>query len=135
MLPKSINRNKLMPFEEKVNMVINKCFLQDVQFSLAGEISYGQQKLLNLACCVANDANLLLLDEPVAGINPAYRDKIAVIVKELKNNGKTILLIEHNTEFINDVTDRIFFLSNGEVTQYKDLETMKVDASVLAAYM
>lgn len=47
---------------------------------MAGEIRYGQQKLLNLACCVANEAELLLLDEPLAGINPEYRIRISSLL-------------------------------------------------------
>ena len=125
----------MMLIEEKACTIIDKYFLQDVQYSLAAEISYGQQKLLNLACCVANNADIFLLDEPVAGINPGYRDKIARIIKQLKENGKTILMIEHNAEFIDEVTDVIFFLSNGHVMQYKDLETMKTDTQILGAYM
>ena len=90
---------------------------------------------MNLACCVANDADLLLLDEPVAGINPAYRNKIANILMQLISYGKTILMIEHNTEFIREVGSEIFFLLNGRVMQYNNLEIMKADARVLDAYM
>ncbi len=135
LLPESLNRKTIMLFEEKANTIISKFFLQDIQYSLASEISYGQQKLLTLACCDSNDADVILLDEPVAGINPAYRDKIAIIIRQLKEEGKTILMIEHNAVFINEVTDELFFLLNGQVSQYKDLETMKADIKVMEAYM
>jgi len=58
--------------------------------SKAGEISYGQQKLLTMGCCLANDADLLLLDEPVAGINLVYWEKIITIINEIKAIGKTV---------------------------------------------
>ena len=135
LLPESFNRKKLIPIDEKANTIMSNYFLLEVQDSLAGEISFGQQKLLNLACCVANDADLLLLDEPVAGINPAYRNKIANILMQLISYGKTILMIEHNTEFIREVGSEIFFLLNGRVMQYNNLEIMKADARVLDAYM
>ena len=106
-----------------------------MQNNLASEISYGQQKFLTIACCVANDANFLLLDEPVAGINPVYREQLATILKGLQQEGKTILLIEHNTDFINEVADSIFFLNNGSITQYPNLEVLKNDKNVLNAYM
>ena len=135
LLPKGVYSKKKYYLKYKADELISSYFLHDVQSSLAGEISYGQQKLLNIACCVSNNASLLLLDEPVAGINPAFRDKIVMILKQIRENGTTILMIEHNTEFINEIADEIFFLSSGKVTLYKNLETMKSDSTVLNAYM
>lgn len=135
LLPASVSRKRMLPFHEKANAILDTYFLHNIQDSLASEISYGQQKLLNLACCVANDAALLLLDEPVAGINPVYRDNITTILKRLKSEGKTILMIEHNTEFINEVADEILFLTGGDVTRYADLETMKNDPMVMDVFM
>ena len=121
--------------EVATNKILNLFNLSEVQNNLASEISYGQQKFLTIACCVANDANFLLLDEPVAGINPVYREQLATILKGLQQEGKTILLIEHNTDFINEVADSIFFLNNGSITQYPNLEVLKNDKNVLNAYM
>lgn len=117
------------------NKIINLFNLTEVQNNLASEISYGQQKFLTIACCVANDAQLLLLDEPVAGINPVFREQLTTILIGLKQEGKTILLIEHNTDFISQVTDSIFFLNNGKISQYASLEEMKKDNNVINAYM
>ncbi len=121
--------------EIATNKILNLFNLTEVQNNLASEISYGQQKFLTIACCVANDAQLLLLDEPVAGINPVFREQLVTIIKGLKQEGKTILLIEHNTDFINEIADNIFFLNNGSITQYPNLEEMKNDKNVLNAYM
>lgn len=122
-------------FTKRINEILEQFYLVEVQDQLGGEISYGQQKLLTIACCVANDAQLLLLDEPVAGVNPIYREQLTHILKAIKEQGKTILLIEHNTDFINEVADSIFFLTNGQITQYGNLEQMKQDENVLNAYM
>lgn len=116
-------------------LLAEEYFLHDVIHNLAGEISYGQQKLLTIACCAANDAKVLLLDEPVAGINPVYRKHMVTIINKLKQAGKTIILIEHNTEFIDEVADTIFFLANGHIKEYKDLATMRSDKEVLEAYL
>ena len=89
--------------------------------SRAGGISYGQQKLLNIACCVANGASLLLLDEPVAGVQPEYRSKTAMLLKGLKVQGKTILLIEHNTAFIEEIAGKIFFLNQGKIATFDSI--------------
>lgn len=119
----------------KANEILDQFFLTDVKKSLASEISYGQQKLLSLACCVANGARLLLIDEAVAGVQPEYRKKIAMLIKILKEQGKTILLIEHNTDFIADVADQIFFLHVGEISNFNNMETLRKDKQVMDAYI
>ncbi len=135
MLPENFHRNTNEALDNKANGIIEQFFLSDVQHSLAAEISYGQQKLLSLACCVANGARLLLLDEAVAGIQPEYRNKIAMLIKQLKEQGKTILLIEHNIDFIADVADKIFFLHDGEISTFKNMETLRKDKLVMEAYI
>jgi len=134
LLPQSTHRNTNKMLEQKADEIIQQFFLGEVQNSLAAEISYGQQKLLTLACCVANGATLLLLDEPVAGIQPEYRNKIATLIKQLKEQGKTILLIEHNTDFIADVADQIFFLHEGKISNFANIQTLKADPLVMEAY-
>ncbi|MFH1049426.1 MAG: ATP-binding cassette domain-containing protein, partial [bacterium] len=110
MLPKSVLKQKNDEFGKKAGEIIGQVYLQDVENSRAGEISYGQQKLLTLACCMANNPALLLLDEPVAGINPEYQKKIQELLLNLKKEGKTVLLIEHNSEFIGNISDKLLFL-------------------------
>lgn len=135
LLPQSIHRNVSKVLEQKADEIIEQFFLSQVQHSQAGEISYGQQKLLTLACCVANGATLLLLDEPVAGIQPEYRNKIATLIKQMKEQDKTILLIEHNTDFISDVADKIFFLHDGKISTFDNIDSLKKDQQVIEAYI
>jgi branched-chain amino acid transport system ATP-binding protein len=73
----------------------------------ASELSYGQQKLLTIGCCIANDADLLLIDEPVAGIDATNRLKIIKLVNQLKKKGKAILQIEHHPSYIAETSDYI----------------------------
>ena len=135
MLPETFHRYTNKTLDKKANEIVEQFFLSDIKKSLAAEISYGQQKLLSLACSVANGATLLLLDEAVAGIQPEYRNKIAKLIKQLKEQGKTILLIEHNTDFIADVADNIFFLHEGEISTFENMETLRKDKQVMEAYI
>jgi len=135
MLPEVMLKEYYNFFNEKAEEIIEKIFLNDVAENKAGEISYGQQKLLTLGCCLANDADLFLLDEPVAGINPHYREKISLLLKDIKINKKTILIIEHNGEFISDVSDKIFFLSNGIIKHFDSYEKFRNDSIVQEAYL
>lgn len=135
MFPEKLHRSANTELEKKADEIVERFFLNDVKNSLASEISYGQQKLLSLACCLSNGAKLLLIDEAVAGIQPEYRNKIAIIIKQLKEEGKTILLIEHNTDFIADVANRIFFLDDGEITTFENIEMLRNDKQVMEAYI
>lgn len=135
LLPENFKTKSNKELDKKANELLNRFFLTDVVDSLAGEISYGQQKLLSLACCVANGAVLILLDEPVSGIQPEYRNKMVVLLKQLKEEGKTILMIEHNTDFIAEVADKIFFLHEGIVNTFDSIDTLRQDKQVMEAYI
>ncbi|MBM4056048.1 MAG: ATP-binding cassette domain-containing protein [Planctomycetes bacterium] len=122
-------------FEQKAHEIIRKVFLDDVAESKAGEISYGQQKLLTLGCCLANEADLLLLDEPVAGINPIYWEKIVDIINEIKAAGKTVLLIEHHADFIQTISDTLLFLNDGAVSVFDDYQQLRNNPQAQEAYL
>jgi branched-chain amino acid transport system ATP-binding protein len=134
-LPQWMFIDELNNLDKKADAVLEECFISDVRGSHCSEISYGQKKLLNLACCIANDADLLLLDEPIAGISPGYRDKIRVLLKRLQADGKTIFLIEHNTEFLQTVADCFFFLRSGGLRSYASFGELRDDKAVLDAYL
>jgi len=89
---------------------------------LAGNLSYGQQKLLTLACCIANDASMLLLDEPVAGVNPAFRTKLVSVMQEQHRKGRTMLVIEHDFDFLASTCDMIIELREGRVVEYTSID-------------
>lgn len=115
--------------------ILSNCFIDDIADSIAGEISFGQQKLLNLACCIANDSQILLLDEPVAGVNPIFREKLSATIQWIKDRGKTLLIIEHNTDFIETVADQILFLNKGEVSVFDNYNLFRQDEKVKNAYV
>ena len=124
------NRNS-----QAADVLLAKCFIQDIADSKANEISYGQQKLLNLACCIASGASGLLLDEPVAGVNPVFREKLSVIIRDLKAQGKALLVIEHNVDFIEEVADEILFLHDGKIQKYNSYQEFRDAPEVLDAYV
>ena len=135
LLPKSLFNTKLDKLNRVADNLINDYFLFDVKESLTGEISFGQQKLLTLACCVANGSNLLLLDEPIAGINPEYMRIISKLLLQLIEKGTTIFFIEHNTDFISEIANAVFFLDQGKIRQYNTIDEMASDKYVNQAYL
>lgn len=115
--------------------ILAKCFIQDIAYSKANEISYGQQKLLNLACCIASGASVLLMDEPVAGVNPVFREKLSAIILDLKAQFKALLIIEHNADFIEEIADEILFLHEGKIKRYNSYQEFRDAPEVLDAYV
>ena len=81
---------------------------------LAGSLSYGQQRLLELARAAATEPSLLLLDEPAAGMNPQEANKLVEILFQIRDRGIAILLIEHNMKLVMRAADRITVLSFGK---------------------
>lgn len=134
-LPSKVFKKQYDEFLEKTEEMLDKVHLRKVQNNLAGEISYGQQKLLTTGCCLANDAQLLLLDEPVAGIDKDNYSRIFDLMLHLKDEGKTILQIEHNHHFVGDLSDGIWFLNAGKASHFKYYNDFINDSLVKETYL
>jgi ABC-type branched-subunit amino acid transport system ATPase component len=102
---------------------------------LAGALSYGQQKLLGLACCLATGAEMLMLDEPVAGVEPATADRILEYLRHLPSRGKTVVFIEHNLLAVQAVANRVVVMDEGKVVAEGSWERVSQEARVLEAYL
>lgn len=103
--------------------------------AIASELSYGQRKLLDLAIALAKPHSVLLLDEPVAGVNPKLRDEIKKIIRKLNKQGETILLIEHDMNFVMDLGHKVFVLDEGKVIAEGTPKQIQKNKKVLDAYL
>ena len=102
----------------------------------AGDLSFGQQKLLELAMALMNEPKMLLLDEPTAGINPTLINGIIDrLIKVNKEFGITLLVIEHNMRVIMSLAQKIFCLAHGELIAEGSPEKIKNDKRVIDAYL
>jgi ABC-type branched-subunit amino acid transport system ATPase component len=101
----------------------------------ARELSYGQQKLLALACCLATDARLLLLDEPVAGVAPEMSSRILELLQKLRNDGKLIVFIEHDIEAVRRVADLVIVMDDGKVIAQGPASDVLERPAIMEAYL
>ncbi len=102
----------------------------------AGDLSFGQQKLLELAMALMNEPKMLLLDEPTAGINPTLINGIIDrLVRINKEYGITLFVIEHNMRVIMNLAQKIFCLAHGQLLAEGEPEQIKNDKRVIDAYL
>jgi len=134
-LPSNNYKTEQKDNRSSTNKILQETFISDVANQKAGEISYGQQKLLTLACSIANNAVLFLLDEPVAGVNAVYREELITVIKKLREKGETFLIIEHNADFITKIADKILFLKSGMIKEYETYSAMRNDVQVKEAFV
>ena len=103
---------------------------------LAATLSGGQRKLLDFARVLMTDPRLVLLDEPMAGVNPVLRGELLEHVVSLREtHGVTVLLVEHDLEVVMGVSDRVVVMSNGSVIASGPPESVRSDARVVDAYL
>ena len=103
--------------------------------ALAGGLSYGQQKLLELARALMTEPRLLLLDEPAAGINPALLDRLLDLIRALHAEGKGFLIVEHDMRVVMTLCQKIVVLDYGRTIAAGTPEEVSRDPRVLDAYL
>jgi len=101
----------------------------------AGTLPYGEQKLLGVAIALAARPRVLLLDEPAAGLNHAEGLRLAAVLKQLKNEGCTIIIIDHNLPLLMAICERIVVLQHGEKIADDTPQAIAADPRVLSAYL
>jgi branched-chain amino acid transport system ATP-binding protein len=89
--------------------------LEEVAKQPAEQLSYGQQKLLTLACCLATEAAILFLDEPVAGVHPKMIERILGLFRELRSLNKLIIFVEHDIASVREVADFVVVMDHGKI--------------------
>jgi neutral amino acid transport system ATP-binding protein len=120
---------------DKARAMLARVGIDHLESSEARDISYGQQKLLELGSTLMTDPPFVMLDEPAGGVNPSLIERIAVLVRELNDEGTTFLIVEHNMDLIMSLCDHIVVFDRGRPIATGTPDVVKSDPKVLEAYL
>ncbi len=128
-------RKEEQAFRKNAEHLLKQFHLHAVAHSRAASLPYGDQRLLEMARALAAQPGLILLDEPAAGMNPVETRQLGDQIIRLKNDGITILVVEHDMSLIHQVCDFIYVLNFGQIIASGTPDQIKQNPVVIEAYL
>jgi branched-chain amino acid transport system permease protein len=119
----------------QATQVMEVAGLAGVADQLLESLPYGYRRLTEVARAMMADPDVLMLDEPAAGLSEGELGRLAEVIRYIKSQGKSVLLIEHHMDFVNDIVDDVVVLDSGRVIYRGDMSGMRRDPAVIEAYL
>ena len=120
---------------EKAIDILESIGLSDQIHDYAQNMSYGNQRKLEIARAIATDAKVILLDEPAAGMNPQESEDLLEFIRSMRDRGYTIVLIEHDMKVVMNISDRIYVLDHGKKIAEGQSSEIAQNKKVIEAYL
>lgn len=120
---------------ERARKLLARVGIEHLERSEARDLSYGQQKLLELAGVLMAEPETVMLDEPAGGVNPALIERIAELVRSLNREGTTFIIVEHNMELVMSISDHVVVFDRGRPIAAGPPSVVQDDPQVLEAYL
>ncbi len=119
----------------KADDLLERFLLIKKREDFAGSLSGGQRKLLEMARALMADPELVMLDEPMAGVNPALKQSLLGHVKSLRDEGRTVLFVEHDMDMVRDISDWVIVMAQGKIVAEGPPDSVMADQRVIDAYL
>jgi ABC-type branched-subunit amino acid transport system ATPase component len=119
----------------KADDLLERFLLIKKREDFAGSLSGGQRKLLEMARALMADPELVMLDEPMAGVNPALKQSLLGHVKSLRDEGRTVLFVEHDMDMVRDISDWVIVMAQGQIVAEGPPDAVMSDQRVIDAYL
>lgn len=121
--------------DKKIEEYIREYGIDKSADTIVSDLSYGQKKLLQIALAMLKKHSLILFDEPVAGVNTLVKRKIEDIILNLKQKGETMIIIEHDIQFIKNLSDKIIVMDEGKILKKGLPNEVLESKEVIEAYL
>ena len=121
--------------DERARDLLRRFKLDAKEQDFAGSLSGGQRKLLEMARALMVEPTMVMLDEPMAGVNPALTQSLLGHVKDLRSQGMTVLFVEHDMDMVRDISDWVVVMAQGKIVAEGPPDTVMSDQAVIDAYL
>ena len=121
--------------ESRADALLDRFNLSHMREEFAGTMSGGQRKLLEMARALMTDPRILMLDEPMAGVNPALTQSLLGHVKSLRDEGRTVIFVEHNMDVVRDISDWVVVMAEGAIIAGGTPDHIRSNQVVIDAYL
>jgi neutral amino acid transport system ATP-binding protein len=128
-------RSQEREVEEKAKELLNRFKLLEKVNDFAGSLSGGQRKLLEMARALMSDPKMIMLDEPMAGVNPALTQSLLGHIQSLRDEGMTVLFVEHDMHVVRHISDWVVVMAEGRIVAEGTADTVMSDPAVIDAYL
>ncbi|MGI9052901.1 MAG: ABC transporter ATP-binding protein [Ilumatobacteraceae bacterium] len=120
---------------ERADALLDRFRLTHMRDEFAGSLSGGQRKLLEMARALMADPALIMLDEPMAGVNPALKQSLLEHIRNLKDEGRTVLFVEHDMDMVHEISDWVLVMAQGQLIAEGTAADITGNQDVIDAYL